>query len=221
MTPIGYEWFALLGAFGASVPVYAVASAGHGGATPIKLALAGAVITALLGAWTTSLLLLDQGTLDQARFWLAGSIAGRSTDDLKLLFPIIIVALLFGLFLGRQINLLSLGDDNTRGLGQRTAFVRGGAAVSVTLLAGSAVAIAGPVAFVGLVVPHMVHSLVGAGYRWILPYSLILGPCLVLSADVAGRIITRPAEPQAGIVTALVGAPFLIHLGHFTKLAEL
>lgn len=221
VTPIGYVWFAFVGAFGASVLVYAVASAGHGGATPVKLALAGAVITALLGAWTTSLLLLDQGTLDQARFWLAGSIAGRSTDDLKLLFPFIIVALLLGLFLGRQINLLSLGDDVARGLGQRTAFVRGGAAVSVTLLAGSAVAIAGPVAFVGLAIPHMVRSLVGADYRWILLYSLILGPCLLLSADVVGRIITRPAELQVGIVTAVVGAPFLIYLVRFTKLAEL
>ncbi|MEM7287706.1 MAG: iron ABC transporter permease [Actinomycetota bacterium] len=221
VTPEGYVWFAFAGALGAAVLVYSVASVGHGGATPVKLALAGAVVTALLGAWTTSLLLLDQETLDQARFWLAGSIAGRGTDELRLLFPIIVASLVVGLFMGRQINLLSMGDDVAAGLGQRTALVRAAAGVTVVLLAGSAVAIAGPVAFIGLAIPHMVRSIVGPDYRWIMLYSLLLGPCLLLASDVVGRVVVRPAELQVGIVTAAVGAPFLIYLVRFTKLAEL
>ena len=221
VSPAGYVWFAFAGALGAALLVYSVASVGHGGATPVKLALAGAVVTALLGAWTTSLLLLDQETLDQARFWLAGSIAGRGTDELRLLLPVIAVALIGGLFMGRQINLLSMGDDVAVGLGQRTALVRAAAGITVVVLAGSAVAIAGPVAFVGLAIPHMVRSIVGSDYRWIMLYSLLLGPCLLLASDVVGRVVVRPAELQVGIVTAAVGAPFLIYLVRFTKLAEL
>ncbi|MEM8707235.1 MAG: iron ABC transporter permease [Actinomycetota bacterium] len=221
VSPEGYVWFAFLGAAGAAVLVYAVASVGPGGATPVKLALAGVVITALLGAWTTSLLLLDQETLDQARFWLAGSIAGRGTEELELLWPIIIVALVGGMSLGRQVNLLSMGEDVAAGLGQRVNLVRGSSAVVVVALAGGAVAIAGPVGFIGLAIPHMVRSLVGPDYRWILLYSLLLGPCLLLGADVVGRVIVRPSELQVGIVTAAIGAPFLIYLVRFTKLAEL
>jgi len=123
--------------------------------------------------------------------------------------------------MGRQINLMSMGDDVAVGLGQRTGFVRIMAVVIVTVLAGSAVAMAGPVAFVGLAIPHMARSLVGPDYRWITLYSLLLGPCLLLSADVIGRVIVRPAELQVGIVTAAIGAPFLIYLVRFTKLAEL
>ncbi|MEM7274705.1 MAG: iron ABC transporter permease [Actinomycetota bacterium] len=221
VTPLGYVWFAFGGALGATILVYAVASVGTGGATPVKLALAGVVITALLGSWTTSLLLLDQETLDQARFWLAGSIAGRRTEELWLLLPIIIGALVVGVAMGRQVNALSLGEEVATGLGQRTGLVRGMAAICVVLLAGSAVAIAGPVGFVGLAIPHMVRSLVGPDYRWVLLYSLILGPCLVLGADIIGRVVVRPSELQVGIVTAAVGAPFLIYLVRFTKLAEL
>ncbi|MEM7338718.1 MAG: iron ABC transporter permease [Actinomycetota bacterium] len=221
VSPIGYVWFAFAGALAASVAVYAVASVGQGGATPVKLALAGAVITALLAAWTTSLLLLDQETLDQARFWLAGSIAGRGTDELRLLFPIVAVALVVALFSGRQINALSLGEEIASGLGQRVQLVRAISGVLVVTLSGSAVAIAGPVAFIGLAIPHMVRALVGPDYRWILLYSLLLGPSLLLGADIVGRVVVRPAELQVGIVTAAVGAPFLVYLVRFTKLAEL
>ena len=221
VSPEGYVWFSFIGAAGAAVLVYAVASVGPGGATPVKLALAGVVITALLGAWTTSLLLLDQETLDQARFWLAGSIAGRGTDEIALLWPIIVTALISAIALGRQVNLLSMGEDVAAGLGQRVNYVRAISAAVVVALAGGAVAIAGPVAFIGLAIPHMVRSLVGPDYRWIILYSLVLGPCLLLGADVVGRVVVRPSELQVGIVTAAIGAPFLVYLVRFTKLAEL
>ena len=220
-TPAGYVWFAFAGALGATVLVYAIASAGSGGATPVRLALAGAVISALLGSWTAALLLLDVATLDQARFWLAGSISGRGTNEVLLLLPIIAAAMVTALGLGRHVNALSLGTEVAAGLGQRTNTVRAVAGLAVVALAGSAVALAGPVAFVGLAVPHIVRSLVGPDYRWIIVYSLLGGPCLLLGADVVGRLVVAPQELQVGIVSAAVGAPFLIYLVRNTRLAEL
>ncbi|MEC7578711.1 MAG: iron chelate uptake ABC transporter family permease subunit [Actinomycetota bacterium] len=220
VSPEGYVWFAFFGAAGASILVYFIAQFGGGGATPVKLALAGVVITALLGGWTTSLLILDLETLDEARFWLAGSIASRGTDEIAVLFPVIVIALFLGISLGKQINILSLGEDIAISLGQRITTIRTAAGIVIILLCGSAVAIAGPIAFVGLAIPHMVRSLVGPDYRWILLYSLFLGPCLLLGADVIGRLVVRPTELQVGIVTAAAGAPFLIYLVRFTKLSD-
>ena len=157
-SPGGYVWFAFGGALGATLLVYAIASAGAGGATPIKLALAGAIISALAGSWTAALLLLDVATLDQARFWLAGSIGGRGTAEVMLLFPIVGIALVAALLIGRQVNALSMGAHVAAGLGQRVAVTRTVAGTLVVALAGSAVALAGPIAFVGLAVPHKFAS---------------------------------------------------------------
>lgn len=220
-TPTGYVWFAFAGALGATLLVYAIASAGAGGASPVKLALAGAIVSALLGSWTAGLLLLDVATLDQARFWLAGSISGRGTAEAILLLPIVGAAMIAALALGRHVNALSLGAEVAAGLGQRTNVVRVAAGLAVVALAGSAVALAGPVAFVGLAVPHIVRSLVGPDYRWIILYSLFVGPCLLLGADVIGRRIVAPQELQVGIVSAALGAPFLIYLVRRSRLAEL
>ncbi|WP_419842036.1 FecCD family ABC transporter permease [Candidatus Poriferisodalis sp.] len=220
-TPGGYVWFAFVGALAATLLVYAIASAGAGGATPVKLALAGAIITALAGSWTAALLLLDVATLDQARFWLAGSIAGRGTAEATLLMPVIGVSLVAALLIGRQVNALSMGAQLAAGLGQRVAAVRAVASVLVVALAGSAVALAGPVAFVGLAVPHIVRSVVGPDYRLIIGYSMLLGPCLLLGADVVGRVIVAPSELQVGIVSAALGAPFLVYLVRRSRMAEL
>ncbi len=220
-TPTGYVWFAFAGALGATLLVYAIASAGAGGASPVKLALAGAIVSALLGSWTAGLLLLDVATLDQARFWLAGSISGRGTAEAILMLPIVGAAMIAALALGRHVNALSLGAEVAAGLGQRTNVVRVAAGLAVVALAGSAVALAGPVAFVGLAVPHIVRSLVGPDYRWIILYSLFVGPCLLLGADVIGRRIVAPQELQVGIVSAALGAPFLIYLVRRSRLAEL
>jgi len=221
VTAAGYVWFAFIGAAISAVLVYSVAHVGGKGATPVKLALAGVIVTTLLGAWISSLLLLDQETLDEARFWLAGSISGRGTDELVFISPFIIAGLFVGLVLGKQVNLMNLGEDIAVSLGQRVSLVRAIAGIVIIVLSGSAVAIAGPIAFVGLAIPHMVRSLVGPDYRWILFYSLFFGPCLLLCADVVGRLVVTTSELQAGIVTAVVGAPFLIYLVRFTKIAEL
>lgn len=208
----GYVWFAFLGALAASALVFIVGSAGGGGATPVKLALAGVVISALLGSWTSAVLLLSKETMESLRFWVVGSVAGRSLDTLWTVMPFLLPGLIAGMLLGHQLNVLSMGDDNARALGMNLQRVRLGSSFLVVLLTGSAVAVAGPIGFVGLATPHIARALVGADYRWVLPYSLLIGALLLTVADIVGRVVTRPAELQVGIVMAIVGAPFLILL---------
>lgn len=220
VTPLGYVWFAFAGALGTAVLVYLLGSVGPGGTDPIKLVLAGAVVTALLNSWISAVLVLNQRTLDEVRFWLAGSLAGRDIEILAAVSPFLAVGLVASVALGRQLNALSLGEDTAAALGQRTGLVRVTATVVVVLLAGTAVAAAGPIAFVGLAVPHIVRTVVGADYRWVLAYSAVGGPVMLLAADVVGRVVARPSEIQVGIVTAVIGAPVLIHLVRHRRLAS-
>ncbi|MFD7287596.1 FecCD family ABC transporter permease [Streptomyces sp. NPDC059863] len=209
--PSQYIWFGFLGALGAAVLVYGVGSLGREGATPVKLALAGAATTAVLTSLTTAMLLADRQTFDQFRFWQVGSIADRDTAVLWQALPFIAVGAVFALALGPRLNALSLGDDLARALGQRVGLARLASAAAVVLLCGAATAIAGPIGFVGLLVPHAARIVTGPDYRWILPYSLLLAPVLVLVSDIVGRVVARPGEVQVGIVTAAIGAiPFVL-----------
>jgi iron complex transport system permease protein len=207
-----YALFAFVGAGISAAVVYSLGSMGRGGMTPMKLTVAGAALATLLSSLTTAILILSEQTLDEIRFWLAGSVAGRDLSLLLQVLPYISVGLLLAFALSRQVTALTLGEDVAAGLGQRTALVKLAAAVAVILLAGSAVAIAGPIWFVGLVVPHVARFFVGVDYRWILPYSALLGAILLVSADVAARLIIQPQELPVGVMTALVGAPFFIYL---------
>lgn len=218
--PQQYIWFAFAGALGASALVFVVGSAGAGGPTPIKLALAGVVISSALGAWTSALLLLDDETLDTVRFWLAGSVVNRDMATFWFVSPFLLGGALLCLLLGHQLNVLNLGEDTAKALGMRTGPVRIISSVIVVLITGAAVAVAGPIGFVGLAVPHMVRAMVGVDYRWVLPYSLVYGAIFLTAADIVGRVITRPAEVQVGIVTAFVGVPFLIYLARRRGIAE-
>jgi iron complex transport system permease protein len=218
---VGYVWFAFAGAAVAAVVVYALGSAGRGGATPIKLALAGSAITAFLGSITTAILLLDVATLDQFRFWAVGSLAGRDADVAAQIAPFLIIGSVMALACGRLLNAMALGDDVARSLGQRLGPARAFCAVAVVILCGGATAAAGPIAFVGLTIPHVARAITGPDYRWVLPYSMVLAPTLLLSSDVIGRVIARPGEVQVGIVTALVGSPFFVVLVRRRKLAAL
>jgi iron complex transport system permease protein len=220
-SPSRYLWFAFLGAAVVSVLVYAVGSLGRDGATPVKLALAGAAVTAALGSITTAILVSDVETFDQYRFWSVGSLSNRGYDVLLAALPFIVVGCLIALGTGRMLNALSLGEDVARSLGQHVGLARGVSAVAVVLLCGAATAAAGPIGFVGLTVPHVARLITGPDYRWVLPYSMVLAPVLLLMADVIGRVIDRPGEIQAGIVTAVIGAPFFIALVRRRKLAEL
>ena len=217
----GYVWFAFAGAAVASVAVYALGALGREGATPVKLALSGAAMTAFAGSITTAILLLDISTLDQFRFWVVGSLANRNGTIARQVAPFVIVGGVFALGSGRTLNAMALGDDVARSLGQRVGRSRALAGVTIVMLVGGATAAAGPVAFVGLTVPHVARAIVGPDYRWILLYSAVLAPILLIGADILGRIINRPGEVQVGIVTALIGAPLFIILVRYRKLAQL
>ncbi len=217
----GFIWFAFAGALIASVVVFVLGSLGAGGATPVTLALAGAAVSALLGAFTSALVLLDQQTLDVFRFWVVGALAGRPNELIVQVLPFLLAGMLLALANGPALNTLSLGEDVARALGQSVARTRIVGVAAVTLLAGGAVAACGPIGFVGLVVPHVARVLTGPDYRWLLPYSALLGAALVLAADVIGRVVVRPGELQVGIVMALIGAPFFIALVRRRRLASL
>ena len=216
----GYVWFAFLGAALATVLVYLIAS-GRGGATPLSLTLAGAAVTAMLTAIITLVLLTDLGTLSQFRFWQVGSLTGRDLSVVATVAPFIAVGGVIALLLGRRLNALALGDELATGLGQSIALTRVAAAIAVVLLCGGATAIAGPIVFVGLVVPHVARRIVGPDYRWILAYSLLLGPILLLVADIVGRIVLRPAELEAGMLVAVIGAPVLVALVRRSRVSVL
>lgn len=217
----GYVWFAFLGAATAAAAVYGVSALGREGATPVKLALAGAALTAAFGSVTTAFLLGHPDTFDQFRFWQVGALAGRDLGVVGQIGPFLVAGCLLALLLGRSLNTLSLGEDLARGLGARVGLSRAVAAAAVVLLCGAATAASGPIGFVGLTVPHVARLLVGPDYRWVLPYAMVLAPILLLAADVVGRVIARPAEVQVAIVTALLGAPVFIALVRRRKLAEL
>ena len=220
-TLTAYVWLAFAGAAVASVVVYTLGSLGREGVTPVKLALAGAAMTAMLGSLTTAVLIGDVDTFDQFRFWSVGSLAGRGSDIAAQVAPFILIGIVLALVSGRVLNALSLGDDVAKSLGQRVGLARLFVAVVVVLLCGAATAAAGPIAFVGLMIPHVARLVTGPDYRWILPYSMVLAPILLLGSDVLGRIVAQPGELQVGIVTAIIGAPFFIALVRRRKLADL
>ncbi|WP_432746614.1 iron chelate uptake ABC transporter family permease subunit [Streptomyces sp. JH002] len=212
VTLSGYVWFGFAGALCAFALVYGVSSLGREGATPIKLALAGAATTAALGSVTSAIILTSNNAFDQYRFWQVGALTRTEDGLLTQAAPFIVAGALCALVSGRWLNTLSMGDDTARSLGQRVGAVRALAACAVVLLCGTATAIAGPIAFVGLVIPHIARAFTGPDYRWILPYSALLAPTLLLTADVVGRLVARPGELQVGIVTAVIGVPPFIAL---------
>lgn len=217
--PDAYIWFAFVGAAAAAVVVFAIGSRGRDGATPVKLVLTGAAVTAATTPIVTLVLIGNLETLGQYRLWSVGSLAGRDLTGAAQLWPFLLLGIVLCVFLARRLNLLALGDDVARGLGERPAVTHVMAAVAVVVLAGTATALAGPIALVGLVVPHLARRLVGPDYRWILALCLTLGPALLLTADIIGRLVVAPAELEAGIVCALIGAPVLITVVRRARLA--
>ncbi|CAM4483125.1 iron chelate uptake ABC transporter family permease subunit [Nocardia ninae] len=216
----GYVWFGFAGAAVAGAVVYLVSSLGRDGATPMKLALAGAAVTAALQSVTSGLLLTDTTTFDQYRFWQVGSLAERDLPTVGQAAPFLAVGVLLAAMSARMLNALALGTDVARALGQNVPVARGVAASAVVVLCGAATAIAGPIAFVGLMVPHAARLITGPDHRWLLPYSAVIASILLLVADVVGRVIARPAEVQVGVVTAVLGGPLLVMLVRRRKLVK-
>ncbi len=208
----GYLWFAFAGAAAAMVAVHAIASLGRDGATPMKLAIAGAALTAALSSWTSGVLLTDRQTMETFRFWQVGTVGGRDFEILLTGLPFLVVGMVVALGCARLLNTMALGGDLARGLGRRTVRDRLVLGAAVVLLAGGATALAGPIAFVGLIVPHGVRAVVGSDYGRVLPYSVAYGAVLVVVADVIGRVVIPPTEVQVGIMTAVVGVPGFLWL---------
>ncbi|MCD5418816.1 iron ABC transporter permease [Rhodococcus pyridinivorans] len=214
-------WVAIIGAAAAAVFVYTIGSLGRGGATPLKLALAGAATSAALASFVTAVILPRGDIAGSVRSWQIGGVGGANFDAISQALPFFVVGFAICLLSARSLNSLALGDDMAAGLGERVALARGVASFGAVLLCGAATAIAGPIAFVGLVVPHLCRLLIGIDNRWLLPFSALVGAGLLTAADVVGRIVARPAEIDVGIITALIGAPFFVYIVRRQKLREL
>lgn len=217
----GYVWFAFLGAGVATVVVYGIAAVGRDGATPVKLALAGVAVTAALSSVTSAVLLTRTDVLQEMRLWQVGSLAGRYGPVLGQLAPYLVVGILLALTFGRALNGLALGDDVARGLGQRVGLTRGLAFAVVAVLCGAATAACGPIVFLGLVVPHAARLVCGPDYRWVLPWTLVLAPTLLLLCDIVGRLVVAPGELQVGVVLGIVGAPVFVALVRYRRTVAL
>lgn len=207
-----FAWSSLLGAAVAGMLVFLLSSAGKGAMSPIRLVLAGSTLNLLFASLTQGILIMNEQSLDTMRFWLAGALTGRDMGLLVQLMPYIGIGWVGAAMLSRQLNIFGLGEEVAQSLGQRMLLIRVGCIAAVVLLAGSAVAIAGPIGFIGLAVPHIARMLAGEDYRWIVPFSALLGALLLLAADIGARFVLPGQEIPVGVVTAFFGAPFLIYL---------
>ncbi|WP_375141445.1 FecCD family ABC transporter permease [Arthrobacter sp. STN4] len=216
-----YLWFAFAGSAVAAAVVYGVASLGRSGATPVKLALAGAAVAAGMGSLMSAMIVSSQDSLELFRTWQVGALAGKSWGSIGAVLPFVAAGAVILLSTGRLLNTLALGDDTARGLGRRPGMGRAVSAVGIVLLCGSATALAGPISFIGLVVPHLLRALVGSDYRWLLPLSAAAAPTVLLAADIAGRVVLLPGEVPAGVLAALIGAPVFIAVVRRGRRAEL
>ncbi|MFH9570678.1 FecCD family ABC transporter permease [Streptomyces sp. NPDC017454] len=211
-SPFQYVWFGFLGAAVAGVVVFGLSSIGRGAGNPLTLALAGQGVTVFLAAMTTAVALTDKASLNALRFWNAGSVAGVGFDVIWPVTAFIVVGLVLALTTLPAVNLLNLGDDVARGMGVNIALTRTVGIVAITLLAGAATAACGPIAFIGLMVAHVARYLTGPDYRWLVPYAGLLGAVVLLVCDIVGRLVVRPGELDAGVLVALLGAPFFAAL---------
>ncbi|MFG2619923.1 FecCD family ABC transporter permease [Streptomyces sp. NPDC048507] len=214
-----FVWWAFLGAALVSVLVYVLG--GSRSATPVRLALAGTAASAALVGYINAVQLMDSKALDKLRFWTVGSLAAATMDTVTRVAPFLLAGAVLALVLGRPLNAMALGEDTARALGAHLTRTRIAAMAAITLLCGAATAACGPIVFVGLMVPHLARIVTGPDMRWVLAYSAVLSPVLLLGADVVGRVVTRPGELQVGIVTALLGGPVFIYLVRRKRMAQL
>jgi iron complex transport system permease protein len=217
----GYVWFALGGALVATVVVYALGSVGRSAATPVRLALAGTAIGAVLAGFTSAIVLFNLTAFNGFRAWSVGSLADRDASTLRQVLPFLAVGIVAALALSGPLNALALGEDLAKALGANILRTRIIGVAAVTLLCGAATAAVGPIAFLGLTVPHIARAITGPDHRWVLPYSAVLAPIMLLSADIVGRVVVRPGELQVGLVTTIIGAPVFVAIVRRRRLAQL
>jgi iron complex transport system permease protein len=216
-----FIWTAILGAGSAAVFVYTIGSLGRGGATPLKLALAGAATSVAFSSLVIAVVLPRNDIAGGIRSWQIGGVGGATFERIWHVLPFLAVGFLVSMLSARKLNSLALGDELAAGLGERVAIARAVSALGAILLCGATTAVCGPIGFLGLVVPHLCRLLVGVDHRWLLPFSALGGAALLLAADIVGRIVSRPAELDVGIVTALIGAPFFIWVVRHQRVREL
>lgn len=213
----GLVWVAFAGAAVSTLFVFVLGRLGPGGFQPIKLTLAGTAFTSLASAITSGVLLLNQEALSETLFWLIGSVTGRKLEHLITAAPYMLAGLLLAFGLSRSLNIMALDEQVAKGLGLWEGPAKAAAVLSVVLLAGSAVAIAGPIGFVGLMIPHICRYLIGGNHYWLLPYCAVCGALLLVWADLASRYLLMPKEVPVGLMTALLGVPFFIYLARRKK----
>ncbi|ASW52932.1 iron ABC transporter permease [Plantactinospora sp. KBS50] len=220
-SPLTYVWVAIAGCAVSAAFVYTIASMGSGGPTPLKLALAGAVTAAAVSSLVSVILLPRIRVMNEFRFWQIGGVGGATYSRALMILPFLAVGVLICAASARRLNSLALGDDVAAGLGEHVIRTRVVASAGSFILCGAVTAVAGPIGFVGLVVPHICRLLIGIDHRWLLPYSALVGAILLTVADVIGRVVARPSEVDVGIITALVGAPFFIYIARRQKVSAI
>jgi iron complex transport system permease protein len=220
-SPAATTGLAIVGSAVAAIFVYTIGSLGRGGATPLKLALAGAATAAALSSLVSAVLLPRVDVMETFRFWQIGGVGGAEWDRIAGITPVLAIGALLCLATARGMNSLALGDDLAAGLGVSVARTRALAALGGVTLCGAATAIAGPIGFIGLVVPHACRMLIGTDHRWLLPISAIAGAGLLTVSDVIGRVVARPSEIEVGIITAIIGAPVFIAIVRRHRVREL
>lgn len=229
---VGVAWFhietahayivtAILGAGAAAIFVYVIGSLGRGGATPLKLALAGAATSVAFSSLVIAVVLPRADIAGGVRAWQIGGVGGATFERIYPILPFLAAGFVISLLSARKLNALALGDELAAGLGEHVATTRAVAAFGAILLCGATTAVCGPIGFLGLVVPHLARLLTGSDHRWLLPFSALGGACLLIAADIVGRIVARPAELDVGIVTALLGAPFFIWIVRRQRVRDL
>ncbi|WP_411344490.1 FecCD family ABC transporter permease [Paenibacillus sp. WLX1005] len=220
-SPNQYIWLALVGAALTAVLVFGIGSMGRGGATPIKLVLAGAAISAALSSFVTAILIPRSHVMDQFRFWQVGSVGSATWSGIMTFLPFLIIGLIIAFITAPALNALALGDEVATGLGVRTGTLRMIAALAGVLLCGAATALAGPIGFIGLLSTHLVRLLIGPDLRFVIPMSALAGAIILTISDVGGRLVGNPGELEVGVVTAFIGAPILIMLAMRSKVRSL
>ncbi len=205
-----YIWLAIIGAGVTAVFVYSVASMGKDGATPLKLALSGSAVSIVLGSLVSTIMLPNNRVMEAFRFWQVGSIGSATWESIMLISPFLIVGFIISMFISGYLNNLALGDEAATALGTNVVMTRTIGALSSVLLCGATTALAGPIGFVGLIIPHIIRLIFGSEMSKMLPLSFLGSAILMLVSDIIGRIISLPGETEVGIVTAVIGAPVFI-----------
>ena len=205
-----YIWLAIIGAGVTAVFVYSVASMGKDGATPLKLALSGSAVSIVLGSLVSTIMLPNNRVMEAFRFWQVGSIGSATWENIMLISPFLIVGFVISMFISGYLNNLALGDEAATALGTNVVMTRTIGALSSVLLCGATTALAGPIGFVGLIIPHIIRLIFGSEMSKMLPLSFLGSAILMLISDIIGRIISLPGETEVGIVTAVLGAPVFI-----------